>query len=133
MGRCRITSPDSGPGAPAGITTDTTKIRTARTRICSRRGISTATSLRYRCDSPFKERRRKEGKNMKKACLGVTIITVLCIAVSLVHGQDTAAGEKPFKAKFAVCTVGKAAGKPAINSPCTKGMREEQIEKVITA
>src|SRR5215470_14519889 len=125
MGRCRIASPNSGPGVPAGITTDTAKIRTAHTRICSRRGISTAISLRYRCDLPFKKDRGEKEKNMKQACFGITIMAMLCVSVPLVHGQDTSGGEKTFKTKCAGCHGVDAAGKSAVKSPSIKGKSAE--------
>lgn len=52
---------------------------------------------------------------MKKTCLVITIMTLLCISVSLVHAQDKAGGEKTFKAKCAGCHGADAAGKSAVN------------------
>jgi mono/diheme cytochrome c family protein len=69
---------------------------------------------------------------MKKARLGITIMTMLCISVSLVHGQDKPGGEKTFKAKCAGCHGADAAGKPAVKSPSIKGKSAEDIEKVIS-
>jgi mono/diheme cytochrome c family protein len=69
---------------------------------------------------------------MKKACLGITIMTMLCVSVSLLHGQDTAGGEKTFKAKCAGCHGADAAGKAAVKSPSIKGKSAEDIEKVIS-
>ena len=69
---------------------------------------------------------------MKKACFAVTLMSALCFSASLVHGQDTAAGEKTFKAKCAGCHGADAAGKPAVKSPSIKGKSAEDIEKVIS-
>lgn len=69
---------------------------------------------------------------MKKTCLGITIMTVLCIPVSLVHGQDKAEGEKTFKAKCAGCHGADAAGKSTVKSPSIKGKSAEDVEKVIS-
>ena len=69
---------------------------------------------------------------MKKAFFSVTLLTILCVSVSLVHGQDTAGGEKTFKAKCAGCHGADAAGKPAVKSPSVKGKSAEDIEKAIS-
>ena len=69
---------------------------------------------------------------MKKTCLVITIMTLLCISVSLVHAQDKAGGEKTFKAKCAGCHGADAAGKSAVKSPSIKGKSAEDIEKVIS-
>ena len=69
---------------------------------------------------------------MKKACLGVAIMTMLCISVSLVYAQDKAGGEKTFKAKCAGCHGADAAGKPAVKSPSIKGKSAEDIGKAIS-
>jgi mono/diheme cytochrome c family protein len=69
---------------------------------------------------------------MKKACFGITILTMLCVSVSLVHGQDTSGGEKTFKAKCAGCHGADAAGKPSVKSPSIKGKSAEDIDKVIS-
>jgi mono/diheme cytochrome c family protein len=74
----------------------------------------------------------EKDKNMKKACFAVTLMTALCFSVSVVHGQDTAAGEKTFKTKCAGCHGADAAGKPAVKSPSIKGKSAEDIEKVIS-
>ena len=69
---------------------------------------------------------------MKKVCLGITIMTMLCISVSPMHGRDEASGEKTFKAKCAGCHGADAAGKSAVKSPSIKGKSAEDIEKVIS-
>lgn len=69
---------------------------------------------------------------MKRAWLGITITTMLCVSVSLVHGQDKAGGEKTFKAKCAGCHGADAAGKSAVKSPSIKGKSAEDIDKVIS-
>ncbi len=69
---------------------------------------------------------------MKKACFVIAITTMLCVAVSLVHAQDKAGGEKTFKAKCAGCHGADAAGKSAVKSPSIKGKSAEDIEKAIS-
>lgn len=69
---------------------------------------------------------------MEKARLGITIMTMLCISVSLVYAQDKAGGEKTFKAKCAGCHGADAAGKSAVKSPSIKGKSAEDIEKAIS-
>jgi mono/diheme cytochrome c family protein len=69
---------------------------------------------------------------MKKVCVAMTIMAMLCISGSLVHGQDKAGGEKTFKAKCAGCHGADAAGKSAVKSPSIKGKSAEDIEKAIS-
>lgn len=69
---------------------------------------------------------------MKKACLVIATMTMLCISVSLVYAQDKAGGEKTFKAKCAGCHGADAAGKSAVKSPSIKGKSAEDIEKTIS-
>lgn len=69
---------------------------------------------------------------MKKACLVITTMTMMCLSVSLAHAQDKAGGEKTFKAKCAGCHGADAAGKSAVKSPSIKGKSAEDIEKVIS-
>ena len=69
---------------------------------------------------------------MKKACLGIAMITTLCVSASTVHAQDQAGGEKTFKAKCAGCHGADAAGKPAMKSPSIKGKSSDEIQKVIS-
>ena len=48
---------------------------------------------------------------MKTLWLCLTVVATLCFSVSVVRGQDSAAGEKLFKAKCAGCHGTDAAGK----------------------
>ncbi len=69
---------------------------------------------------------------MKKLCFCFTVMTVVCFSVSVVRGQDSAAGEKMFKAKCAGCHGTDAAGKPAVKSPSIKGKTADEIEAHIS-
>jgi mono/diheme cytochrome c family protein len=68
---------------------------------------------------------------MKKACLGIAIVALLCFSTSLMHGQDQAAGQKLFKAKCAGCHGADAAGKAATKAPSVKGKSSDEITKHI--
>jgi mono/diheme cytochrome c family protein len=70
-------------------------------------------------------------KNMKKACLRIAIVALLCLHASLMHAQDQAAGEKLFKAKCAGCHGADAAGKAATKAPSVKGKSADEITKHI--
>ena len=69
---------------------------------------------------------------MKKACVGTTMLLLLCVSASFVQAQDQANGEKLFKAKCAGCHGADAAGKPAVKSPSIKGKSADDIQKVIS-
>lgn len=69
---------------------------------------------------------------MKKACLGIAMVALLCFSTSLMRGQDQAAGEKLFKAKCAGCHGADAAGKAAMKSPSIKGKSADDILKEIS-
>jgi mono/diheme cytochrome c family protein len=68
---------------------------------------------------------------MKKACLGIAIVALLCFSTSLMHGQDQAAGQKLVKAKCAGCHGADAAGKAATKAPSVKGKSADEITKHI--
>src|SRR4029077_20696186 len=70
---------------------------------------------------------------MKKVLLGVAIVAMLWLAASVSRAQDSAKGEKTFKAKCAGCHGADAAGKPAVKSPSIKGKSGEEITKVFSA
>ena len=69
---------------------------------------------------------------MKKACLGIAMITTLCVSASAVRAQGQASGHKTFKAKCAGCHGADAAGKPAMKSPSLKGKSADEIQKAIS-
>jgi len=69
---------------------------------------------------------------MKKVLSGVAIVAMLWLAVSASRAQDSAKGEKTFKAKCAGCHGADAAGKPAVKSPSIKGKNAEEIAKVLS-
>lgn len=69
---------------------------------------------------------------MKKACLGIAMITTLCVSASTVRAQAPANGKKTFKAKCAGCHGSDAAGKAAMKSPSIKGKSADEIQKVIS-
>ena len=70
---------------------------------------------------------------MKKLLSGIAIAAMLCLVTSLSRAQDSAKGEKTFKAKCASCHGADAAGKPAVKSPSIKGKSTEEITKAVSA
>jgi mono/diheme cytochrome c family protein len=69
---------------------------------------------------------------MKKLLLGVAIVAIYCLAASVSRAQDSANGEKIFKAKCAGCHGADAAGKPAMKSPSIKGKSADEITKALS-
>lgn len=69
---------------------------------------------------------------MKKAISGIAVVAMLCLLGFVSRAQDTANGEKTFKAKCAACHGPDAAGKPATKSPAIKGKTADEIQKVIS-
>ena len=70
---------------------------------------------------------------MKRVISGIALIAVVCLLGSLSRAEDTANGEKTFKAKCAACHGADAAGKPAMKAPSIKGKTAEEIQKVISS
>jgi mono/diheme cytochrome c family protein len=70
---------------------------------------------------------------MKKVISGIALVAMVCLLGSLSRAEDTANGEKTFKAKCAACHGADAAGKPAMKSPSIKGKTAEEIQKVISS
>ena len=70
---------------------------------------------------------------MKKVLLAVAVVASLWLAASVSRAQDSAKGEKTFKAKCAGCHGADAAGKPAVKSPSIKGKSAEEITKAFSA
>lgn len=69
---------------------------------------------------------------MKKVCLGIAMVAVLCFSASAsLLAQDQAAGEKLFKSKCSGCHGTDAAGKPATKAPSIKGKSADEISKHI--
>ncbi|HEY6944924.1 MAG TPA: c-type cytochrome [Candidatus Acidoferrum sp.] len=69
---------------------------------------------------------------MNKVISGIALIAMLCLAGSVSRADDTANGEKTFKAKCAACHGADAAGKPAMKSPSVKGKTADDIKKAIS-
>lgn len=69
---------------------------------------------------------------MNKVISGIALIAMLCLAGSVSRADDTANGEKTFKAKCAACHGADAAGKPAMKSPSVKGKTADEIKKAIS-
>ena len=70
---------------------------------------------------------------MKKLLSGVAILSVLCLAAASVsRAQDSANGEKTYKAKCAGCHGANAEGKAAMKSPPVKGKSADEIQKQIS-
>jgi mono/diheme cytochrome c family protein len=76
--------------------------------------------------------KNKQGGKMKKFLSGVAIVAMLCLVTSLSRAQDSAKGEKTFKAKCAGCHGADAAGKPAAKSPAIKGKSADEITKALS-
>jgi mono/diheme cytochrome c family protein len=76
----------------------------------------------------IKARRR----SMKRVITGIALVAMLCAVGSVSRAQDTANGEKTFKAKCAACHGPDAAGKPAMKSPSIKGKTADEIQKAIS-
>ncbi|MGC1451728.1 MAG: c-type cytochrome [Candidatus Sulfotelmatobacter sp.] len=70
---------------------------------------------------------------MKKVLIGVAIVAMLWLGASVSRAQDSAKGEKTFKAKCAGCHGADAAGKAAVKSPSIKGKTADEITKEISA
>jgi mono/diheme cytochrome c family protein len=69
---------------------------------------------------------------MKKVLSGVAIVAMLWLGTSVLRAQDSAKGEKTFKAKCAGCHGADAAGKAAVKSPSIKGKSSDEITKVFS-
>jgi mono/diheme cytochrome c family protein len=69
---------------------------------------------------------------MKKLLSGAAILSMLCLAATVSRAQDSANGEKTYKAKCAGCHGANAEGKPAMKSPSVKGKSADEIQKQIS-
>lgn len=69
---------------------------------------------------------------MKKVLSVIAVTAMLCLIVSVSGAQDSANGEKTFKAKCAGCHGADGAGKPAMKSPSIKGKSAEEISKAFS-
>jgi mono/diheme cytochrome c family protein len=69
---------------------------------------------------------------MKKPLSGAAILSVLCLAASVSRAQDSASGEKTYKAKCSGCHGANAEGKPGMKSPSIKGKSADEIQKQIS-
>jgi len=67
-----------------------------------------------------------------KIISAVAIVAMLCLASSVSSAQDSAKGEKIFKAKCAGCHGPDAAGKAAVKSPSIKGKSADEITKTLS-
>ncbi len=70
---------------------------------------------------------------MKNVLSGIAIVAMLWLGTSVLRAQDSAKGEKTFKAKCAGCHGADAAGKPAMKSPSIKGKSADEITKAFSA
>jgi len=70
---------------------------------------------------------------MKKVLLAVAIVATLWLSASVSRAQDSAKGQKTFKAKCAGCHGADAAGKAAVKSPSIKGKSAEEITKTLSS
>jgi cytochrome c553 len=69
---------------------------------------------------------------MKKVLSVIAVTAMLCLIVSVSRAQDSANGEKTFKAKCVGCHGADGAGKPAMKSPSIKGKSAEEISKAFS-
>jgi mono/diheme cytochrome c family protein len=69
---------------------------------------------------------------MRKVLSGIAIVAMLWLAASVSRAQDSAKGEKTFKAKCAGCHGADAAGKAAVKSPSIKGKNADELTKVFS-
>ena len=69
---------------------------------------------------------------MKKALSVLAVAAMLCLVGSISRAQDSANGEKTFKAKCAACHGADAAGKPAMKAPAIKGKSADEITKALS-
>jgi mono/diheme cytochrome c family protein len=69
---------------------------------------------------------------MKKIYLEFAVIAALSISAFVLRAQDSASGEKTFKAKCAGCHGADAAGKAGMKSPSIKGKSADDIQKAIS-
>ena len=69
---------------------------------------------------------------MKKNLSVVAIVAVFCLIPSLSRAQDSANGEKIFKAKCAGCHGANAEGKASTKTPAIKGKTGDDIQKQIS-
>jgi mono/diheme cytochrome c family protein len=70
---------------------------------------------------------------MKRVLLAVALVAMLWLAASVSRAQDSANGEKTFKAKCAGCHGANAEGKPAMKAPAIKGKSAEEIQQHFSA
>ncbi len=70
---------------------------------------------------------------MKKVLSVIAVAAMFCLVVSVSRAQDSANGEKTFKAKCAGCHGADGAGKPAMKSPSIKGKSADEITKAFSA
>ena len=69
---------------------------------------------------------------MKKVYLVIAAVSMLCLAGSAGRAQDSAHGEKTYKAKCASCHGQGGEGKPAMKAPAIKGKSADEIQKQIS-
>jgi len=69
---------------------------------------------------------------MKNVLAGIAILAMVCLAGSVGRAQDSANGEKTYKAKCASCHGASAEGKPAVKAPAVKGKSADDIQKQIS-
>jgi mono/diheme cytochrome c family protein len=69
---------------------------------------------------------------MKKVLSVFAVVAALSLAGTIVSAQDSANGEKTYKAKCAACHGQNAEGKEAMKAPAIKGKTADEIQKQIT-
>ena len=69
---------------------------------------------------------------MKRILSVIAVAAMLCLTAFASRPQDSANGEKTFKAKCAGCHGADAAGKAAMKSPSIKGKSADEITKAFS-
>lgn len=70
---------------------------------------------------------------MKEILSVIAVATLLCLTAFASRGQDSANGEKTFKAKCAGCHGANGEGKAAMKSPSIKGKSADDITKAFAS
>jgi mono/diheme cytochrome c family protein len=70
---------------------------------------------------------------MKKILSVIAVAALLCLTALASRAQDSASGEKTFKAKCVGCHGANGEGKPAMKSPSIKGKSADDITKAFAS
>jgi cytochrome c553 len=70
---------------------------------------------------------------MREILSVIAVTALLCLTPFSSRAQDSANGEKTFKAKCAGCHGATGEGKPAMKSPSVKGKSADEITKAFSS